>query len=156
MPITSPISLTQISQDEFAELDYCVMRYAFECQNRLGRLCDEVIYQNDLASRLRSGGLSALTEVAVRVTHRDFVKKYMLDLVIANAGIYELKTALALVGAHEAQLLNYLFLCGAHHGKLINFRPARVESRLLCLSPLRTLQWINLARHRVQFITLRK
>jgi GxxExxY protein len=123
--------LRPISQEEFAELDYRVMRAAFECQNQLGRLCDEAIYQNDLAARLTAAGLSAVKEVPVTVTHRDFAKIYSIDLVVAHAGIYELKTALGLAGVHEAQVLNYLFLCGAHHGKLINFRPAHVESRFI-------------------------
>jgi len=129
MPITSPVSLNQINQDDFAKLDYQVMRHAFQSQNELGRLCDEVIYQNDLTNRLEAAGLPTLKEVPVTVTYRDFVKIYSLDLVVANAGIYELKTATALVAAHEAQLLNYLFLCGSRHGKLINFRPINVESR---------------------------
>jgi GxxExxY protein len=124
-------SLSPISQDGFSELDYCVMRHAFECQNYLGRLCDEVVYQNDLAARLQGAGLSAQKEVTVKVTHRDFEKIYSLDLVVANAAIYELKTAQALVGIHEAQLLNYLFLCGSQHGKLVNFRSVRVESRFV-------------------------
>jgi len=67
----------------------------------------------------------------VRVSYRDFSKTYLLDLVVAHAGIYELKVTRGLVGAHEAQLLHYLFLCGAHHGKLINFRPVQVESRFV-------------------------
>lgn len=131
MPITGPLGLHPINQEEFAELDYRVMRVAFECQNELGRLCEEGIYQNDLAARLKAAGLAGSTEVRVTVTHGDFVKTYLLDLIVAHAGIYELKTALGLAGPHEAQLLNYLFLCGAHHGKLINFRPAQVESRFV-------------------------
>lgn len=131
MPIAGPLDLGSISQREFAELDYQVMRLAFECQNQLGRLCDETIYQNDLALRLAEAGLSAVKEVSVKVTHGDFVKVYSLDLVVAHAGIYELKTTLGLAGVHEAQLLNYLFLCGGQHGKLINFRPAQVESRFV-------------------------
>jgi GxxExxY protein len=131
MPITSPLPSSQTTQEEFAQLDYVVMRYAFECQNQLGRLCDEVIYQNDLAARLRGSGLQVQTEVPVTVTCRDFTKTYWLDLVVADAGIYELKTALSLIGEHEAQLLQYLFLREAHHGKLINFRPTKVESRCI-------------------------
>jgi GxxExxY protein len=131
MPISIPVSLNPIDQEGFAQLDYQVMRHAFESQNDLGRLCDEAIYQNDLAARLEAAGLTAFTEVPVTVAHRDFTKVYSLDLVVANAGIYELKTSAALVGAHETQLLNYLFLCGSRHGKLINFRPATVESKFL-------------------------
>ena len=131
MPITSPLSLNPIRQQEFAQLDYVVMHHAFECQNQLGRLCDEQIYQNDLATRLEAADVPVRTEVPVTVTCRDFIKTYYLDLVVANAGIYELKTSLSLVGEHEAQLLNYLFLREANHGKLINFRPAQVESRFI-------------------------
>jgi GxxExxY protein len=131
MPIISPPDLRPINQKEFADLDYRVMKIAFECQNELGRLCEESIYQNDMVTRLKEAGLSAETEVAVTVTHGSFTKTYLLDLIVANAGIYELKTTVALTGPHEAQLLNYLFLCGSHHGKLINFRPPQVESRFV-------------------------
>jgi GxxExxY protein len=132
MPITSPISIRPINQDEFAQIDYQVMRHAFESQNDLGRLCEEVIYQNDLASRLETAGLGSVRrEVLVTVSHRDFAKVYSLDLVVGDAAIYELKTAASLVGEHDAQLLNYLFLNDSHHGKLINFRPPQVESRFV-------------------------
>ena len=131
MPITGPPALSPISQEEFAQLDYGVMRMAFECQNQLGRLCDEAIYQRDLAARLMATGLAADMEVPLRVTHGSFAKTYSLDLVVAQAGIYELKTVRGLAGAHEAQLLNYLFLCGAQRGRLVNFRPAQVESRFV-------------------------
>src|SRR5438552_16009596 len=106
MPITSSLSPGPIRQQEFAQLDYLVMRHAFECQNQLGRLCDELIYQNDLAARLQAAGLPVRTEVPITVTFRDFTKTYSLDLVVADAGIYELKTTHSLIGVHEAQLLN--------------------------------------------------
>src|SRR6266850_420795 len=68
--------------------------------------------QNDLAARLRAAGLPVRTEVPITVTCRDFAKTYFLDLVVADTAIYELKTALGLIGEHEAQLLNYLLLRG--------------------------------------------
>ena len=107
------------------------MRLAFESQNKLGRLCEEEIYQNDLLARLSSAGLPAAKEVPLTVSHGSFKKTYLLDLLVAQSAIYELKTASALSGAHEAQLLNYLFLSAAPHGKLINFRPSQVESRFV-------------------------
>src|SRR5258706_14636418 len=71
-PITSPLSLNPIRQQEFAQLDYSVMLHAFECQNQLGRLCDEQIYQNDLAARLEAADVPVRTEVPVTVTCGDF------------------------------------------------------------------------------------
>jgi len=131
MPITSPLASSPIRQEEFAQLDYLVMRHAFECQNQLGRLCDELIYQNDLAARLLATGLPVRTEVPITVTCRDFRKAYSLDLVVADAGIYELKTALTLIGEHEAQLLNYLFLRGGEP-RQANQLPARSGRSAFC------------------------
>ena len=132
MAITSPVSVRSIDQTEFAELDYQVMRHVFESQNELGRLCDEAIYQQDLAVRLQAAGIGPVrTEVPVTVTHRDFRKTYSLDLMVGDAAIYELKTATRLVSEHDAQLLNYLFLQGSQHGKLVNFRSPKVETRFI-------------------------
>ena len=89
MPITCHISLRSINQDEFAQMDYRVMRCAFDSQNELGRLCDDAVYQNDLADRLQAAGLGPVRkEVPVTAMHRDFAKTYWLDLVVGDAGIY--------------------------------------------------------------------
>jgi hypothetical protein len=41
MPIRCPISIRNLSPEEFNERDYLVMRRAFDSQNALGRLCEE-------------------------------------------------------------------------------------------------------------------
>ena len=129
MPITCPIAGRSVYQEEFAKVDYRVMRCAFDSQNQMGRLCDEVIYQNDLAARLRNAGLGPVRrDVPVTVTYRDFAKTYRLDLVVGDAAIYELKTAARFAPDHDAQLLHYLFLCGAQHGKDTMSRRGRVKS----------------------------
>src|SRR5437762_12163642 len=122
MPITTPFPLKPISQQEFAEVDYVVMKHAFASQNELGRLCDELIYQNDLAARLQAAGLELVrTEVPVTVAHGDLSKTYFLDLIVRDSAVYELKALAHFPAEHDTQLLNYLFLQGVHHGKLINF-----------------------------------
>jgi hypothetical protein len=60
MPVRGSHTLRPISPEQFAELDYGVIRAAFECRNQLGRLCDEAIYENDLAARITAAGLSAV------------------------------------------------------------------------------------------------
>ncbi|MBC7855380.1 MAG: GxxExxY protein, partial [Pirellulaceae bacterium] len=130
MPISIPINLKRLDQDEFKQLDYAVMGHAYQCQNALGRLCEEGIYQRDLADRLESAGLGPVrVEFPIQVTHGDFATTYSADLVVADSAIYELKTAAALSGEHKKQLLNYLLLCEQPRGKLVNFRPAGVESQ---------------------------
>jgi len=153
MPIASPVTIQPISKQEFVKLDYEVMRHAFASQNELGRLCDEVIYQNDLADRLDPARLGPVrVEVPVVAHHLDFAKAYSLDLVVSDVAIYELKTTSNLVSEHDAQLLNYLFLSGGQHGKLVNFRPPQVQSRFInarvtpderCRFEIVTTRWVG-------------
>jgi GxxExxY protein len=130
MPIICPHPIRDLSQFEFDERDAVVMRCAYDSQNFLGRLCEERVYENDLALRLKAVGFrNVQTQVPVTLTHDTFSKTYFLDLV-ADDALYELKTVSALVGEHDAQILHYAMLRDVRHGKLLNFRNARVEGRL--------------------------
>lgn len=131
MPIHCPVKIESLSADEFEQLDYRVMGHAYASQNELGRLCDECAYEADLKARLLADGFQSVqTQVPLTVTHRDFLKKYFLDLIVDNA-LYELKAAATLVGEHETQLFNYLFLLGIQRGKLLNFRPPQVQGKII-------------------------
>ena len=111
MPIILPRTLKRLSRDEFRELDYAVMAQAFACHNELGRLCDERAYQVDLAERLRASGFDPVTvNSRIDVEHGSFRKTYRIDLIVADAAIYELKATAELAREHEGQLLNYLLL----------------------------------------------
>jgi GxxExxY protein len=130
MPIDCPIDIRPLTASEFEEVDYRVMGLAFESQNALGRLCEEQAYQRDLQARLLADGFRRVwIEVPVVVSHRDFTKQYLLDLV-ADDAVYELKTAKAIGDEHQSQLLNYLFLLDVPRGKLLNFRPSKVAGRI--------------------------
>jgi len=134
MPVHCPITIRRLSPAEFESIDYRVMGHAYSSQNDLGRLCDECAYQADLKARLLADGFrSVLTEVPITVTHRDFSKKYFLDLLVDDA-LYELKTGAHLANEHEAQLFNYMFLLGIPRAKLLNFRPPKVQGKLIATS----------------------
>ena len=130
MPITCPITIRNLTQEEFDERDRIVMRCAYASQNALGRLCDERVYENDLALRLRAEGMKGVhTQVPVTVTHGSFEKVYRLDLIVEDS-LYELKTVTGFVSSHDAQVLHYAMLANVNHGKLLNFRTAKVQGRL--------------------------
>ncbi|OYW24276.1 MAG: hypothetical protein B7Z55_02715 [Planctomycetales bacterium 12-60-4] len=132
MPIECPIQFPKIEREVFRKLDYQVMKLAFETHGHLGRNCDEEIYHNDLSTRLDEAGLTpSPVEVLIRVRHGSFVKEYQIDLVAAGQAIYELKTAGAIVAAHEGQTMNYLLLADCEHGKVINFGGPSVDSRFV-------------------------
>ncbi len=73
------------------DLDYVVMSHVFASHSELGRMCDESVYQADVAARLNADGISARRETPIWVRHDDFAKRYDLDLVIGGAFVYELK-----------------------------------------------------------------
>jgi GxxExxY protein len=130
MPINPSICLRDLTQAEFDERDVIVMRCAYAAQNALGRLCDERVYENDVALRLRSEGFTHVhTQVPVVVTHRTFAKEYLIDL-MADDALYECKTVSSLAPPHDAQALHYAMLLSVRHTKLLNFRAAKVQGRL--------------------------
>ena len=102
MPTHLPFPIRNLTQTEFDALDPVVMRCAYDSQNELGRLCDERVYENDLALRLRAAGMSEVhTQVPVTVSHQGFEKLYRFDLVVEH-GLYELKTVAAFLADRKS------------------------------------------------------
>jgi GxxExxY protein len=130
MPIRCALKLRPICDAEFDAIDRVVMGCAFASQNTLGRLCDEHVYENDVAALLRAAGFrDVVTQEPIFVTWLDFTKRYRLDLVV-NQMLYELKTVSALSGEHDAQAIHYGTLLNIDRVKLLNFRPHKVVGKL--------------------------
>ena len=130
MPVEVAAPVRRLSDREFDHIDEEVMGHAYDLHNGFGKLCDERVYENEIAFRvLQSGLASALTQVGVTVTHRNFRKDYYLDLLVEQGAIIELKKVKALTDEHKNQLLNYLLLCGLKHGKLVNMGGTSVEGK---------------------------
>jgi len=123
MPIQCKEEIKLITEQEFHKIDYDIMNTVFSIHNSLGRFLDEKLYNKALTEMIPGSH----REVEISVLHKDYTKKYYLDILIENSVIYELKTVTKLNSIHRLQLLNYLFLTNSNHGKLINFRPASVE-----------------------------
>ena len=123
MPISVEERLDTLTQAQFSDIAYEVMREAFSVHKELGSLFDEAVYRNALADRLKD----VVTEVRIDVSFQEFHKVYFMDALVSGDGVFELKAVKGLSSHHRTQLLNYLFLTGLHHGKLINFGTAQVE-----------------------------
>ncbi len=123
MPITLSEQVRRLSQVEFGELAFEVMRNVFAIHNELGRFFNEEIYKQELAYRMADVRL----EVPIDVVFGSFQKRYFIDALVGQGGVFEFKAVEKLAGPHRAQLLNYLLLCELEHGKLINVRPESVE-----------------------------
>jgi len=123
MPITPLHPVRRLSQAQFAELSYEVMRCVFEIHNEFGSFFDEKIYKRELASRFARVEI----EFPIVVTHRTFSKTYYLDALIADGGPFEFKAVDQLGPTHRGQLYNYLLLLDLAHGKLVNLRQESVQ-----------------------------
>jgi GxxExxY protein len=123
MPIMPLHPVRRLTQDEFAELSYEVMRCVFDVHNEFGRFFDEKIYKRELASRFPRVEI----EFPIAVTHRTFSTTYYLDALVADGGAFEFKAVEELAPRHRRQLYNYLLLLDLAHGKLVNLRLESVQ-----------------------------
>lgn len=145
MPISIGARIRRLSQQEFGDISYDVMRHAFDIHNELGRFFDEQVYKRELARRLPSVSL----EVPIEVDFSSFHASYHLDVLVAGGAVFEFKAVESLAPKHRAQPLNYLLLCDLAHGKLVNFRPETVEHEFV------NTQWTRRARTRFQLASSR-
>lgn len=131
MPINCRVRFPRLTDDEMQAIDYRVMSHAFASQNELGRLCDESIYQANLAGWLIAAGFVVRIEEPIVLNFRNFSTTLFMDLVVDDRVPYELKAVNELAVEHEDQLLNYLLLTNACRGKVVNFRSESVPSRFV-------------------------
>jgi GxxExxY protein len=134
MPVHLEQPIKALCEQEFHDLDYQVMKWAFDAHNRLGRFYSEKIYQNELLTICRENGLNAETEVQIKLTHKSFTKDLFIDLLLENSSVYELKAATNINSDHRIQTIDYLLLSNTQHGKIINFRPPSVEHEFVSTS----------------------
>lgn len=127
MPVQIDQPIKALSDEEFHELDFQVMRMAFDAHNQMGRFYDEKIYRNELVRLCQHNGIETSSEVKICLTHQTFKKELFIDLLLNHGAIYELKTTSAIVSDHRIQTLDYLLMSDVKHGKIINFRPPSVE-----------------------------
>lgn len=148
MPIAINPPVRHISQSEFGELAYEVMRHVFAMHNEMGRFFDEKIYKQELAHRMSNVRL----EQPIDVSFESFQKTYFLDVLISDGGLFEFKTTESLTARHRSQLMHYLLLSELSHGKLINMRPESVQHEFVNTT-LRRADRIGFAEQAVNWNT---
>jgi len=98
------------------------MGAAMEVHNLLGPGFLESIYKRALLHELGLRGLTAKTEVEVRIEYKTYqVGKHRLDMVVNDSVIVEIKGVSAITDVHMAQTLSYLQATSLQLALLINF-----------------------------------
>ena len=83
---------------------------------------------------LRNQGIKAEAQVPVSVFYKGSnVGEYVVDIIVENTVVLELKTVEELTSVHQAQLLNYLRATNKPLGLLVNFKGKKAMIRRLAL-----------------------
>jgi GxxExxY protein len=112
----------------FEELTEIVIGCAFQVANELGVGFLERVYENALAHELRKAGVEVKQQIPIQVRYDGvIVGDYIVDLLVEDQLIIELKHSKALTDADLAQALNYLKATGKELALLFNFGTSRVQ-----------------------------
>ena len=111
------------STEELNELSRQILDSAIKVHRAMGPGLLEAVYHHCLVSELRSRSLEVDTMVSVPLFYetRPLNKEYIIDLLVENEIILELKSVEGLLPVHEAQIISYLKLANKRLGFLINF-----------------------------------
>jgi GxxExxY protein len=123
------------SRVELNSITRAIIQAAYRVSNELGCGFLEKVYENALALELRWTGHRVTQQHGVDVRYRkEIVGRYIVDLLIDDCVVIELKAMTSLDPIHRAQCLNYLRATGLRVGLLLNFgRPKLEIHRVVCL-----------------------
>ena len=111
------------------DLSYIIMQAAFEVHNKLGPGFLESLYEKALVIELKAQGHRVEQQKQVIVRYKDQTSgKHILDLVINELVVLELKAVSEIVPIHKQQALSYLKATGLQLALVINFGASRVQS----------------------------
>jgi GxxExxY protein len=108
---------------EYNALTEIIIKSAIEVHKELGPGLLESVYETCLIKLLLEQGLKVECQIKIPVVFRKEIldKHFILDLLINEVLIVELKSVEKVLPIHEAQLVTYLKLSGKKLGLLINF-----------------------------------
>jgi GxxExxY protein len=105
-----------------------VLGAIFEVSNTLGAGFLEKVYERALLRELGVRGIRATTQAPFSVVYKGHdVGEYLVDVLVEDVLIIELKCVDRLANEHTAQCLNYLRASGRSVCLLINFQKPKVE-----------------------------
>lgn len=107
----------------YSDLTYGIIGSCFEVHNEKGNGYLEAVYQECLEIELASKGIPFEAQKPLRLTYKGkpLQQHYIVDFLINEKIILEIKAVKTLNDEHRAQVINYLKSTGMELGLLINF-----------------------------------
>ncbi len=111
------------TKEQYDFLTGQIIGCAIEVHKELGPGLMESVYDFCLAEELVRSGLHIKRQVVLPIQYkgRTLEKDFIIDLLIEEEIVIELKSVEVILPVHEAQLVTYLKLSGKRLGLLINF-----------------------------------
>ena len=105
------------------QLTYEIVGAAIRVHKAMGAGLKEAIYEECMCLEMESLGLSFKQQYSFRPKYNGIKLKTnsIIDLLIEDLIVVELKAVSALIKIHEAQVLNYINLLNKPKGILLNF-----------------------------------
>ncbi|HEY9123588.1 MAG TPA: GxxExxY protein [Bacteroidales bacterium] len=112
-----------ISKEKYENIGKIILDAAFEVHRELGPGLLESVYEICMLEELKQRGLYSEHQVKLPVIFKGKVldKEFIIDVLVEDAIIVELKAVENLLPVHEVQLLTYMKLSDKKLGYLINF-----------------------------------
>jgi GxxExxY protein len=112
-----------VNRDRHNELGAIILDAAITVHRELGPGLLESAYELALARELQLRKIRIRTQVPVELKYKDIPlgKAYVMDILVEDLIIIEIKSADSIKPIFEAQLITYLKLAEKHLGYLINF-----------------------------------
>ena len=106
-----------------------IIKCAIEVHKELGPGLMESVYEVCLKKVIADNGLIVKSQVIVPVIFKGEIldKEFVIDLLVEDEIVLELKSVEVILPVHEAQLVTYLKLSGKKLGLLINFNVALLK-----------------------------
>ena len=132
-----------ITKKYINDIAYKVVGCAIEVHKHLGPELLESVYETCFIDELKTQRFEVKRQVPVPIMYkgRDLGTSLVLDLLINDLIIVELKAVELMIPVYKAQLLSYLKLTGKPKGLLINFHCENIKDQLV---PLVTSEFAKL------------
>jgi iron complex transport system substrate-binding protein len=133
---------------EINETTTAILDAAFALHREVGPGLREVFYERVLERILVEAGHEVKQQVPVSFTYRElrFDDFFILDMLVDDRVVVELKSADRSLAAHRSQLLTYLRLHDRPVGLLINFGAAMLKDGIVRVANFRASDAASIPR----------
>ena len=118
-----------LTKEEYERIGRIILDCAFEVHKELGPGLLESIYEECLCEEIRNKGLKVENQVYLPLVYKGkkLNKNFRIDILVEDAIILEIKSAIDIYTVDEAQLVSYMKLADKRLGYLLNFNVALLK-----------------------------